>query len=109
MSQSINSTNGRQVTDTSEHAGVSSVEDQQTADESSALESCRRQAARFIQERPLTSVMTLFGAGLGAGVAVGCLIARSASAGRGSIADEIGRSIVKTISDAVPNSLSGKS
>lgn len=109
MSASTNSTNGRQTADAPPRASHSIPDGDHQTDGATALENCRNEANRFIQERPLTSVMAMFGAGLGAGVAVGCLLSRSTTAARSSMADEIGRSIVSSISKVMPESMSGKS
>lgn len=109
MSASTNSTNGRQTADAPPPASHSIPDDDHQAEGATALENCCNEANRFIQERPLTSVMAMFGAGLGAGVAVACLLSRSTSAARSSMTDEIGRSIVSSISRVMPDSLSGKS
>lgn len=109
MPQSTNSTNGRHAAEASESASNPVPDHGGQAGETETFEACCNEATRFIQERPLTSVMALFGAGLGAGVAVGCLLSRSSSTRRSSMADEIGRSIVDSISRVMPDSLSGKS
>lgn len=109
MSASTNSTNGRQTADDAPRSGHSIPDGDHQAGGATALENCCHEANRFIQERPLTSVMAMFGAGLGAGVAVGCLLSRSTTAARSSMADEISRSIVSSISRVLPESLSGKS
>ena len=112
MSQSITSggrsSNGQSVPTSGQPSGDDVSEPGQQSADGATVAACCEGAVRMIKERPLTSVMALFGVGLGAGVAVGCLLSKS-SPSRSSMADEIGRKIVESLSRAIPESLGGKS
>ncbi|NQV24173.1 MAG: hypothetical protein HQ518_07370 [Rhodopirellula sp.] len=111
MSQSTNSSarssNGQSAVSTDQASGDDVSEPCQQLADGGTMAACCDGAVRMIKERPLTSVMALFGVGLGAGVAVGCLLSKS-SPGRSSMADEIGRKIVESLSRVVPESFGGK-
>lgn len=74
------------------------------------LNEYRQQAEEAVHGRPLTSVMTMFGLGLGAGLVIGTILSRSAPVRHpAGMAERVGRSILDSITHALPESFGGKS
>ena len=68
---------------------------------------CCQKAMACIEDRPVTSVLATFGAGLGLGIAAAALLTKSDQA-RTGFTSGIGRAIVDSLSRAIPESLQGK-
>ncbi len=77
----------------------------QVASGATCPDACGEWAENFIQRSPMIATLAVFGLGLGVGAIIGSLLADSAPPSRRQQAEALGRRVLDSLSDVLPDSV----